>query len=644
MTATFPLFPLFLFQQKMDQDAISQANNFIKDLESIYLKDNQSFSEIAMLVAFFHNLSSYMSMELIKSKKKNQHAMRSASLLFWLDIPAELSQTKNLYNVVNQYFKFLSFFVDEFFLDDTKRLMQKAHIYFDQCLSSNYSNLQRKNYFGEIPTFCFKNQSSDGSLIDNNRNLRDIRNKILSCFNFKNINYMTNSQIKAPAKAKSKGQKGAKITSNPSLNLDVKLFLPSMKEIAFLQKTVFVTKDMNTANTDFIRTYKELINLYLDEKNCEINIKDFIFNPRLDIIRENPLFQKYLYKISLFLPELLTSFITLNNRLTEIFTRISRLDKRLSNSFALPQIDFDSLRETTIEESKCSAELHKLKFMKQVFDEYSENIPNNQNLSLDIIMQIHQKYNNLNAFIQQNHNNADSVDAIKKEIEGLAKWMKDNDIEKKVSQQVSEQISVKRKLEEGIRRISTSKRATQLPSNIEQTIIDLRNRTSKLSSQYIKKRTEANEMLIESIGKHIALCSDIKLKPLFPFQIEKMIHTLSDQAAEFQWLNIRKEIQSQSNSQQAEINKKLQSNLTALKSLIEMKKKDIETLKSQKSSSPSNNLSELGLCPICRKRQRSLVITSCGHSFCDVCLDEEKHCPICNQKVSSNNTIPIRWK
>ena len=49
---------------------IIKANEHIKILEDTASDDNQIISEIANLVAFFQNLSPFMSLSLINSKKK----------------------------------------------------------------------------------------------------------------------------------------------------------------------------------------------------------------------------------------------------------------------------------------------------------------------------------------------------------------------------------------------------------------------------------------------------------------------------------------------------------------------------------------------------------------------------------------------
>ena len=55
-------------------------------------------------------------------------------------------------------------------------------------------------------------------------------------------------------------------------------------------------------------------------------------------------------------------------------------------------------------------------------------------------------------------------------------------------------------------------------------------------------------------------------------------------------------------------------------------------------------LSDLVICPFCKERKRSQILTSCGHPLCSDCISmaKEKHkCPICHELFNDENIAPF---
>ncbi|OHS96804.1 hypothetical protein TRFO_36927 [Tritrichomonas foetus] len=589
---------------KSINSSIEKANERIKDLENIINNENKTFSDMASLVAFFQTLSTFMSLSLIKSRKKIGMPYKQTNPALKLDLYSPLSHTQNIINNVNLYFAFLHDWANESSNLEFLKTIQNVHYSFEQVLSVYYKMLLRKVHLPQIcPTKIREEKKKKGSANPNSMN-EAFRKKYLSCFNVQNMNS--------------------------------ELFLPTKKTVFYLEQRISPTYGIKNIYEDSLKTFEELCDLYSDEKGCEVSGKDFLMSPRYDIVRENPQFQKFISRISDSLPLILTEFTNLNKSLSLLFSKIKDLDGRLKNAFALPQIDFDELHRVTIEETKVRSELLKVHFINNVFSQFNEICPSMSNQSTLFVQRANEKYKKLNE--------TKDLDLIIEQLNRLSKFFKNENFEKKINDQISDQISVRRRIEEGLRQFSVSKRPPQLPSNSEQHLDELRNRTSKLVDIFVEKRTDLNNELLNSISKHIAMFIKVDVKPLFPYQIEKMMHTLSDQAAEYQWMNSRLEIQKAANVEHKEKIGKLADNLQALKREIETKKTLLDSLKMRNSRfTRSNRSSEICLCPHCRMRQRNAYISKCGHVLCTNCLKDCTACPICQEEITKDDICKVNW-
>ena len=152
-----------------------------------------------------------------------------------------------------------------------------------------------------------------------------------------------------------------------------------------------------------------------------------------------------------------------------------------------------------------------------------------------------------------------------------------------------------------------------------------------------------NDEMLRSIERHRTLFSKIQHKPLFPLEIEKMLQTLAHQAADFQWMSQRYEIQKEKNGKLKETVSILNNNLDKLKVEIQEKKKLIQNLKDGNNAHKAPKKTASCLCSSCHAKQVECVIIGCGHTFCEACLKNVNSCPKCNHLISANDVCKVNW-
>lgn len=587
---------------------IKKANEHIKILEDTASDDNQIISEIANLVAFFQNLSPFMSLSLINSKKKMAFTTRLPEIVLWVDIPTIHTETQNLIEVINQYLILLNSWSYETSDFEFLKAFHNIHFTFNKFLSLYYANKSNKLGFNKInPLKVIKNRSI------NNQSKYCIPTKFSSIFHISDINSI--------------------------------LFSPTINSIIEFTDhfNLYKNADDNKANereilfkikNDLNKSYKELLFLLSDEKICNVFNQDFLENPRIDIIRENPHYQQYAIKMSTMFPHVQTEYAELNNSINSLFSRIRILNKLLKNSFALPQINFDELHRIIREETKYNIEKLKIMFLKKVCKEFNNVCPDFSYQPAALIKKINKKYSALSQ--------TKDIDSIENQLKALRSELINSEFEKIFEEEEKKQASIQKEMDEKLRKLNTFEPPKPSHEN-ELRIEELRKSVEKLSDTYKSQRTEMNNDTLQSIERHLTLFSKIQSKPVIPFEIEKMLRTLSDQAADFQWMNKRLERQKEENKAQEVKIQNMKDNLAKLKAEIIEKKKIIQNLKANNSSQKVPRKTASCLCSSCHLKQVECVIAGCGHTFCEACLKNTKNCPKCSHLISSNDVCKINW-
>lgn len=588
---------------------LDKAKECIKKLKDTISDENKTISEFAYILAFFHQLSTFMSLSLIKTKKTMTITTRIPEVRLWIDIEDEIvgvptifPQTQILNEVVNQYLLILNSWSYETANNDFLRALHKVHLSFNNLLSYSYANKLNQLVFDKVNPI--KIVKSENKLIDNYSNYR-LRQKYSSIFH----------------------------------NIDIKLFLPTVDSINEFSRYLKLYKNLNSnealvqIKNDLDRSCKELSYLLSDEKICNIYSQDLIQNPSRDIVRENPQFQQYEQKMSSMFPLILTEFFDLNTNIMNLFSRINYLNKLLEKSFALPLIDFDKLHQATTEDIKYNIEKLKIMFKKEVFIKFFNACPKFEIQTATFIKKIYKKYSALSQ--------TKDIDLIESQLTKLNDYLKNSNYEQVFKDQEKEQISLKKNMDDKLRNIESA----QLPklTREEKLIIEERRKTvEELQNTYISERKIMNDEMVQSIFKHRTLFSNVQHKPLFPCEIEKMLQTLAHQTADFIWMNQRFEKQKEENKKLKESVTKLNDDLSKLKDEIQKKKKLIQNLKAN--SAQKNPIkSAVCLCSSCHAKQVECMIIGCGHTFCEECLQNIKSCPKCNHMITENDVCKVNW-
>lgn len=585
---------------------IDKAKEQIKKLEDVISNDNQIISEIANLVAFFQDLSKFMSLSLIKTKKKMPITTRIPEILLWIDDLTILPQTHNLIDVVNQYLLILNSWSYEMDDHEFLRTLQNTHRGFEKFLTLYYSIHLGKFVFDKIsPINIIKKENE----FDNDKTRFRRQQKYSSIFHFTDINSIR--------------------------------FTPEIESVNALASYFENYKDLSAKDAliqiknDLIRSYKELSYLLSDEMICNVSDRDFLMNPSIDIIRENPQFQQYSSKMSSMLPLIQTQFFELNETISSLLSKIKILNKSLNNSFTLPQINFDELHQITTEETKYYIEKQKRLFMKKVFKEFMSVCPEFHIQTAKLINKIYKVFSSLCQ--------TEDIDSIESQLMELRKYIQNSNYQNIFMEQDKKQASIRKTMQDELRKINASIPSKASNSDIFNIIEEHKKKVEELQNVYISERNAINDEMTQAIVSHRVLFSKIQHKPLFPYEIEKMLHTLSHQAANLQWGMQRYEMQKEEKKKHKEQINNLNNNLTKLKAEIQEKKKLVQSLKANSNPQKIPKKSASCLCSSCHAKQVECVIVGCGHTFCEACLLNLKSCPKCNHIITENDVCKVNW-
>lgn len=581
-----------------------KINENIKKRQEMLDNEVNYFSEFANLVAFFQtDIKQYLANSLCEHKWKMGNTLRLPELHLWIDIHPNLQPTKILIDVVNGYLKFLnSILCDSNNFDFSKSKFPSAHFTFDEILKKHYEKVLISLSFNFPVISPLKvNESNHRKSISYNDRLTLLINN--HCLNTKISNI-----------------DGRTIDKFPQILTNYTMYENDNK--------IDILKQIYT---DLRRNSQELTNFLSDEQSCNINVRDFIYYPPIDIIKSSPQYQQYLNYISQIRNQVQTDFKELNAKISSLFISLNNCQRKLEKSFAFPQINFDELSQISNEYSNLIKDNLITAFYYKVMKKIN---PSDQDSLRVFLKKLFKKFQALSKLKDLN--------AIRSSLKEIQSILSQGDFEKIFKQQEKDQLSIQKEFKEALSRESP-KSNIQRPPDAEEHLSKKREEITSLSKRYTSQRNEIHDQLLQSIEEFITKLRNIQYCPLFPEQIEQMNHTISIQAANMDLETRRLENQRKEKQKSEESIQKLNERLSQLKIEIQNKKKEIATLKAKQGSSKISNSNSPCLCLHCHQAQIVSMISKCGHSFCSDCISDKEACPICGETITKFDVVEIHW-
>lgn len=369
------------------------------------------------------------------------------------------------------------------------------------------------------------------------------------------------------------------------------------------------------------RSLRELALLETEEEQSNVLKDDYLKNPPFDLIREIPEYQKLDLGLKNLEPLVRTQLVRNDIRVREIFGTMKLFEKIIGLSLFDSNDDLQ-IKSLLNEDIQTRIDVMRLK----VFDLISQKEEGNRIQkfkSLHFINSVFRKYEEISKTKEMSR-----ITQIIREIHNLCQTSNNS-----ITKENNELISYRMVLEEKLK--SFHPEICMRNVNVTQeAIADLRASISSLVQQCIDKKEKANEILIDVLKTNkIVFNNDVHIG-IIPLQIEELITLFYQKAPIWIWYKERLEHHRKENIKIKQNRLELKDNLNELQEKVAQKKERIKYGTKIKKNR----------CPICKTRDRNVIILTCGHTFCNECLSHRRSCPYCDSPFSSTEIHQINWK
>ncbi|OHT03455.1 hypothetical protein TRFO_06705 [Tritrichomonas foetus] len=580
----------------------------MKRLEEQRRIESVIINDLGYLVAYQQNFAHSFSVNLVRLKHLNHSPTKIAKISTKNPQFSTTEETIRLIKLSSQIRKIIFQITAKIASEDDFTDLQDVHLLFDQIIY--YRNMKCTTYRNNfIPLPLFRITQSDRS--------------------------HRNSQ--------------KKIDVSDSLNLSSPHFDSTYHPTKFslwqIQEKMnnrhhALRRSLKTINSDLNKTYKELLNLRSEFQVTNLLVQDFTLFPPFDVIRESPVFHEFNNSISYSINYVRSEISTLQKAISGVLSIISKLGECTKCLYSLPQFEAEHKNKINFYDAK-----HRLSLFHNIIrssDAFKSSIDEYEAIKYtksdyDTFKKLNElqsgeKYEELSTLFEtalEYYTNA--YDLVSDEISQLD--IKEKEIKEKISQW-------------------QAKKVHPLSEEINQKREKLINLTEQMEREIVEDKKEIADLLQQTLNEFKEKISDLNIKnPLIPSFFEDLLTKYFGKEPKKEWVEQKLHFQQIENEKLKKNVEDSQKNLSDLKEEIIEKRKRIDLLQkveNRNTSKSQTSLNEKVLCPICKDRQRDVIITKCGHTFCRKCIEilwrnGNHKCPHCHAFFVESNVISIQW-